>query len=136
MPALKAESFSCSFPKVRHAQTRNTEAIKHTSSPGPGVAERYLPMGAERASFPMGMMARLLGVSRSGFHGWVGRRRDDPWEAAREAVRACRGASCGRFGARSVRAALAAQGMRPALYRVRGPVREPGMRGVCFVNRF
>ncbi|WP_204618999.1 hypothetical protein, partial [Collinsella tanakaei] len=29
VPALKAESFSCSFPKVRHAQTRNTEAIKH-----------------------------------------------------------------------------------------------------------
>ena len=34
----------------------------------PGVAERYLLMEAERASFPMGMMARLLGVSRSGLH--------------------------------------------------------------------
>lgn len=55
-------------------------------------------MGAERASFPMGMMARLLGVSRSGFYDWVRRRRDDPWEAAREAVRACWEASRGRFG--------------------------------------
>lgn len=52
------------------------------------MAERYLLMGAERANFPMGMMARLLGVSRSGLYDWVRRRRDDPWEAARETVRA------------------------------------------------
>lgn len=38
------------------------------------MAERYLLMEAERASFPMGMMARLLGVSRSGFYDWVRRR--------------------------------------------------------------
>lgn len=87
-------------------------------------------MGAERASFPMGMMARLLGVSRSGFYDWVRRRRDDPWEAAREAVRACWEASCGRFGARSVRAVPAARGVRLTLYRVRRLMREPGMRGV------
>ena len=87
-------------------------------------------MEAERANFPIGMMARLLGVSRSGFYDWAGRRRDDPREAAREAVRACWEASRGRFGARSVRAVLAAQGMRLALCRVRGLMRDLGIRGV------
>lgn len=94
------------------------------------MAERYLLMGAERASFPMGMMARLLGVSRSGLYDWVRRRRDDPWEAAREAVRACWEASCGRFGARSARAVLAARGARLTLHRMRRLMRDPGMRGV------
>lgn len=84
-------------------------------------------MGAERASFPMGMMARLLGVSRSGFYDWVRRRRDDPWEAARgrprllgDLVRALRRA-VGADGA---------GGARLTLYRVRRLMREPGMRGV------
>lgn len=81
-------------------------------------------MEAERANFPMGMMARLLGVSRSGFYDWVRRRRDDPWEAAREAARACWEASCGRFGARTVRVRLAARGMGLTLYRVRKLMRE------------
>ena len=76
-------------------------------------------MEAERANFPIGMMAWLLGVSRSGFYDWVRRRRDDPWEAAR-----------GRFGARSARAVLAARGARLTLHRVRRLMREPGMRGV------
>ena len=87
-------------------------------------------MEAERADFPIGMMARLLGVSRSGFHDWLKRGGGDPWAAARGAVKACREESRGRFGARSVRARLAAQGTRLTLYRVRKAMRELGMRGV------
>ncbi|WP_420870863.1 IS3 family transposase [Enorma massiliensis] len=80
-------------------------------------------------------MARLLGVSRSGFYDWVRRRRDDPWEAAREAVRACWEASCGRFGARSARAVLAARGVRLTLHRVRGLMREPGVFSQVVLSR-
>ena len=96
----------------------------------PGVAERYLLMEAERANFPIGMMARLLGVSRSGFYGWLARGRGDPWAGAREAVRACWEASRGRFGARTVRMRLAAQGTRLTLYRVRKIMRGLGIRVV------
>ncbi|MCF6412997.1 IS3 family transposase [Collinsella tanakaei] len=88
-------------------------------------------MEAERADFPIGMMARLLGVSRSGFHDWLKRGGGDPWAAARGAVKACWEESRGRFGARSVRARLAAQGTRLTLYRVRKAMRELGMRGAA-----
>ncbi|MBM6776400.1 IS3 family transposase [Collinsella tanakaei] len=87
-------------------------------------------MEAERANFPIGMMARLLGASRSGFYGWLARGRGDPWAGAREAVRACWEASRGRFGARTVRMRLAAQGTRLTLYRVRKIMRGLGIRGV------
>lgn len=88
-------------------------------------------MEAERADFPIGMMARLLGVSRSGFHDWLKRGRGDPWAAARGAVKACWEASRGRFGARMVRMALAAQGTELTLYRVRRIMRELGIRGAA-----
>ncbi len=88
-------------------------------------------MEAERAEFPIGMMARLLGAGRSGFYGWLARGgAGDPWADAREAVRGCWESSSGRFGARTVRARLAAQGTRLTLYRGRKAMRELGMRGV------
>ena len=96
----------------------------------PGVAERYLLMEAERADYPIGMMARLLGVSGSGFYDWLKRGRSDPWADARDAVMACWEASGGRFGARTVRVRLAARGMGLTLYRVRKLMRELGIRGV------
>lgn len=45
-------------------------------------------MLAEKAEFPVKMMARVLGVSRSGFYSWLsnGCPRED-WSAEREAVR-------------------------------------------------
>lgn len=96
----------------------------------PGVAERYLLMEAERADYPIGMIARLLGVSRSGFYDWLKRGRSDPWADARDAVMACWEASGGRFGARTVRVRLAARGMGLTLHRVRKLMRELGIRGV------
>ena len=87
-------------------------------------------MEAERADYPIGMMARLLGVSRSGFYDWLKRGRSDPWADARDAVMACWEASGGRFGARTARVRLAARGMGLTLYRVRKLMRELGIRGV------
>lgn len=37
VPMLKPEGFSCSEPKLLHAQIRNFEAIKHTTSGIPRV---------------------------------------------------------------------------------------------------
>ena len=88
-------------------------------------------MGAERASFPVKMMARLLGVSRSGFYEWLKRTvPPDPWSAGREAVERAWLRSRGRFGARLVRAELMREGVRLTLYRVRKIMSELGMRGV------
>lgn len=54
----------------------------------PSVAARYRLMLAEKAEFPVKLMARLLGVSRSGLHSRLSNScpRED-WSAEREAVR-------------------------------------------------
>ena len=88
-------------------------------------------MEAERASLPVKMMARLLGVSRSGFYEWLKRTAPpDPWSAGREAVERAWLRSRGRFGARLVRAELMREGVRLTLYRVRKIMSELGIRGV------
>ena len=88
-------------------------------------------MGAEKACFPVKLMARLPGVSRSGFYDWARRRPpEDPWTEARAAAGRCWLESGRRFGARSVRAVLASRGMGLTLYRVRKLMRELGIRGV------
>ena len=44
-------------------------------------------MAAEKADFPAKTMARLLGVSRSGFYDWLRREPPgDPWAEERSAV--------------------------------------------------
>lgn len=89
-------------------------------------------MAAEKARFPVKLMARLLGVSRSGFYDWARREPPgDPWAGARAAVERCWLESDRRFGARSVRAVLASRGLALTLYRVRRLMRELGIRGVA-----
>lgn len=95
------------------------------------MSTRYRLMAAEKANFPVKMMARLLGVSRSGFYSWLRREPpDDPWAEARAAVERCWLESDRRFGARSVRAVLTSRGAALTLYRVRKLMRELGIRGV------
>lgn len=92
---------------------------------------RYRLMDAQRASFPVGLMARLLGVSRSGFYDWARRApADDPWAGLRSEVERAWLASKGRFGARSVRAAQPPESEGATLYRVRKLMRELGIRGI------
>lgn len=89
-------------------------------------------MEAERASFPVKMMARLLGVSRSGFYDWLARGdAPDPWSGLRERVRRLWVESDRTFGARMLRAMLPAEHERATLYRVRKLMRELGIRGVA-----
>ena len=84
-------------------------------------------MLVERANFPVKMMARLLGVSRSGFYDWLKRPpREDAWAAARDEVARLWEASDGRMGIRSIRASM---GLSLTFYRVRKLMGELGLRG-------
>lgn len=85
-------------------------------------------MEAEKGSFPVGLMARVLGVSRSGFYSWLARPAEarDPWAALRAAVESLWAASDGRWGARTIRSRLPGA----TLYRVRRCMRELGIRGI------
>ncbi|MGN0262733.1 MAG: IS3 family transposase [Eggerthellaceae bacterium] len=92
-------------------------------------------MLAERAGFPVKLMARILGVSRSGFYSWLGRGcPEDDWADAREAVRRVWLESDGRFGSRFVKCSLPEEHSRLTLYRVRKLMRELGIRG-CTPNK-
>lgn len=96
------------------------------------MTERYRLMEAEKGSFPVPMMARSLGVSRSGFYAWLRRPRPkgDPWAEAREAVRAEHASRDGIPGARTLLALVAPRFPGATLYRVRRLMRELGIRGV------
>lgn len=100
----------------------------------PGVAARYRLMLAEKVEFPVKLMARVLGVSRSGFYSWLssGHPREG-WSAEREAVRRVWLESDRRFGFRFVKCFLPGEFSGLALHRVRKLMRELGIRG-CASN--
>ena len=95
---------------------------------------RIRELEMENAEFPVKMMARVLGVSRSGFYSWLsnGCPRED-WSAEREAVRRVWLESDRRFGFRFVKCFLPGEFSGLTLYRVRKLMRELGIRG-CTPN--
>ena len=90
-------------------------------------------MRAEKASYSVTMMARLLRVSRSGFYSWLSRQpAPDPWAPLAAEVERIWLASRRRFGARKVHAALQRGPFAGCtLYRVRRIMRGLGIRGAC-----
>jgi putative transposase len=87
---------------------------------------------AERAEFPMSLSARLLGVSRSGFHAW--RRRapsdralSDAWLT--EKIKEIHARSRGTYGSPRVHAELRRQGIRVGKKRVERLMRAVGLSG-------
>lgn len=98
------------------------------------MIERYRLMEAEKGSFPAGMMARALGVSRSGFYAWFAGphgKEADPWARERAAVVEAHASLDGIPGARTLHAVVARDFPGITLYRVRKLMRELGIRGVC-----
>ena len=92
-------------------------------------------MLAEKAEYPITLMARILCVSRSGLHSWLsGGCPEEGWSAEREAVGRVWPESDRRFGARFVKCFLPAEFSGLTLYRVRELMRGPGIRG-CTPNR-
>lgn len=74
-------------------------------------------------------------MSRSGLHSWLSNGcPEDDWSAEREAVGRVWLESDRRFGARFVKCFLPAEFSGLTLYRVREPMRGPGIRG-CTPNR-
>lgn len=95
---------------------------------------RYRLMLAERAGFPIKLMARILGAGMPGLYSWLssGCLRDG-WSAERGAVHRVWLESDRRFGVRFMECFLPAEFSRPSLCRVRRLVRELGIRG-CTPN--
>jgi putative transposase len=87
---------------------------------------------AEQAEFPISLSARMLGVSRSGFHGW---RRRPPSDRALgdawllEKIKEIHAQSRGTYGSPRVHAELRRQGIRVGRKRVERLMRQVGLSG-------
>ena len=87
---------------------------------------------AEQAEFPISLSARMLGVSRSGFHAW---RRRPPSDQAigdawlTERIKEIHAQSRGTYGAPRVHAELRRQGIRVGKKRVERLMRAAGLSG-------
>lgn len=91
-------------------------------------------MPEKKAGFPVSLMGRILGASRSGFYSWLANGRpEDDWSAERDAVMRVWLESDRRFGFRFVHAMLPPEFSRLTRYRVLKLMRELGIRG-CTPN--
>ena len=117
--------------RIRELEMENAFLKKAAASSPKSRGSRALPADAgEEAEHPIRMMARILGVSRSGFCSWLaGGCPEDDWSAEREAVRRVRLKPDRRFGFRFVKRFLPAEFSGLSLYRVRNLMRELGIRG-------
>jgi putative transposase len=98
---------------------------------------RYRLIEAEKTSFPVQFMCRMLGVSSSGYYGWRGRLpsdRDRSDAALTERVREIHRRSRQTYGSPRVHAELRALGTRCSRKRVERLMREAGLRG-CMRGR-
>jgi putative transposase len=90
---------------------------------------------AERASFSVPLMCRLLGVSRSGYYAWRDRspsRRDLADAGLAERIKAIHEKSRGTYGAPRIHAELRlAEGVRCGRKRVARLMRSAGLQGCC-----
>jgi putative transposase len=87
---------------------------------------------AERADFPISLSARMLGVSRSGFHAWrhrppSDRALSDAWLTKK--IGEIHGASRDTYGSPRVHAELRRQGIRVGRKRVERLMRAAGLAG-------
>jgi putative transposase len=90
---------------------------------------RYRFVAAERATFPVRMLCRIVGVAVSGFYAWLrrwpGRREED--RRVSERIGAIFAASRGTYGSPRVHAELRAEGVRVGRKRVARLMREGGL---------
>lgn len=87
-------------------------------------------MKAEKANYPVAMMARLLHVSRSGFYEWLKRPKvEDSWGDIRTKIEKLWLDSDKVFGGRQIYSKLIAKNNDVTLYRVRKCMAELGIAG-------
>ncbi len=93
---------------------------------------RYGCIEQHRGEFPVGLMCRVLEVTRSGFYAW---RKREPSARAREdqrlrmEVRVIHGEARGCYGSPRVHAELQARGERVSRKRVARLMRQQDLRG-------
>ena len=95
--------------------------------------KRFRFIAAERANHPISLLCRVLGVSRSGFHAWLGRAPSerelaDAW--LRERIAEAHRESRQTYGSRRVRAALRHRGIAVSRKRVVRLRRVLGLSGL------
>ena len=86
----------------------------------------------EKASYPVSLMCRVLGLGRSGFHAWRSRgpsRREREEGALLERIRDVYVRSRGTYGSPRVQRELLRQGVAVGHGRVERLMREHGLRG-------
>ena len=99
----------------------------------------YRIISAERASSPVSVMCEVLGVSRSGFHGWErrapsNRALSDAWLTSR--IKQIHEQARGVYGSRRVQAELRlGQGIQVSRRRVRRLMAAAGISGLVKVKR-
>jgi transposase InsO family protein len=99
------------------------------------VSEKFTLMHAEKATFTIELMARLLGVSRAGYYAWAGRQGTLPPTTARRVwlsglIKQIHDDSNGVNGFRRVLAELARRGIAVSEGLVRKIMRELGIFGI------
>lgn len=96
-------------------------------------------MAAEKANYPIALMCRTLGVSRTAFHAWQSRppsERTLEDERLTELIRAIHERARGVYGARRIHAELRhAHGIRVGRKRVERLMREAGISGLITKKR-
>jgi putative transposase len=101
------------------------------------VSSCYKLIEAERTSFSIPLMCRMLGVSRSGYYGWRDRppsKRSREDAALTEKIREIHRRSRETYGSPRVHAELRSIGTRCSKERVARLMREAGVRG-CMRGR-
>ena len=95
---------------------------------------RFVFIDAEKALYPLRILCRVLGVSRSGYYAWRARKpsaRALEDEQLRPKVVEAFAIGRGTYGSPRVRDELVDQGVRIGRKRVARLMRELGLRGVC-----
>jgi len=90
-------------------------------------------VSGNRASYPIAVMCRVLGVSPSGYYAWVSRppsQRAETDAALTAKIRTVHAASRGTYGAPRIGAELSEAGVRVGRKRVARLLREAGLAGV------
>jgi putative transposase len=97
----------------------------------------YRLIDAEKANYPISLLCRILGVSRSGYYDWKGRppsERDRENAALTEKIKEIHSRSRQIYGYPRVHAELRALGVRCSRKRVARLMRKAGLRG-CMRGR-
>lgn len=94
---------------------------------------RYRFIQAEKASYPVEVLCRVLTVARSGYYAWCrcpigARAQQNQWLVTH--IRACYQASRGRYGSPRIHHDLRAHGLRVGRHRVARLMRLHGLRSI------